>query len=77
MSMRVCAPPPPTCRWLTTHLEGDSRSGLEQLLGNQDPITIESTEYNWNLNKLWEKVVNREMEILGVSVCAGDCMCVI
>jgi hypothetical protein len=40
-------------RWLTTHLEGDSRSGLEQLLGNQDPIAIESTEYNWNLNKLW------------------------
>ena len=39
-------------RWLTTHLEGDSRSGLEQLLGNQDPIAIESTEYNWNLNKL-------------------------
>ena len=41
-------------RWLTTHLEGDSKSGLEQLLSNQDPITVESTEYNWNLNKLWE-----------------------
>ena len=39
-------------RWLTTHLEGDSKSGLEQLLSNQDPITVESTEYNWNLNKL-------------------------
>ena len=43
----------PLCRWLTTHLEGESRRGLEQLLGNQAPITIESTEYNWNLNKLW------------------------
>ena len=39
-------------RWLTSHLESDSKSGLEQLLGNQDPITIESAEYNWNLNKL-------------------------
>lgn len=39
-------------KWLTTHLQGESKSGLEQLLTSSDPINTESTEYNWNLNKL-------------------------
>ena len=39
-------------RWVSQYLPEKEGRDLQQLLGNQEHITVESRQYDWLLNKL-------------------------